>query len=160
MPLIESIEKTADGLLSRLLDAADGLSPAQLDARPLEETSSLFILATHAISATEWNFVEVLAGRSVDRTRQVEFGAKAADYENPAAVLRERWRGAQAAIHEALGSLEEGEWERRRLHIFQQREITGWDVVCSALAHTAEHVGQAELTRQLLERGESSVADA
>ena len=151
MTLVESIEETAEGLLSRLLAATEGLTAEQLDARPLGETSSLFILATHAISATEWNFVEVLAGRSVDRTRQVEFDAKAADFEDPAGMLRERWGAARAAIGEALGSLDEGEWDRERLHVFQQREITGWAVVCSALAHTAEHVGQAELTRQLLE---------
>ncbi len=151
MPLPDAIEATADGLIARLLDAVDGLSAEQLDARPLDETSSLFILATHAISAAEWNFVEVLAGRTVDRTRQVEFDARAADFEDPAAMLRERWAGARAAIHEALASIEEGEWERLRLHIFQQREISGWAVVCSALAHTAEHVGHAELTRQMLD---------
>lgn len=151
MTLVESIGETADGMLSRLLAATDGLSAGQLDARPLDDTSSLFILATHAISATEWNFVEVLAGRSVDRTRQVEFDAKAADFDDPVGLLRERWAAAQAAIQEALASLDEGEWDRERMHIFQQREITGWAVVCSALAHTAEHVGQAELTRQMLD---------
>ena len=151
MTLVESIEETAEGMLSRLLAATDGLSAEQLDARPLDDTSSLFILATHAISATEWNFVEVLAGQNVDRTRQVEFDAKAADFDDPVGLLRERWAAAQAAIHAALASLDEGEWARERMHIFQQREITGWAVVCSALAHTAEHVGQAELTRQMLD---------
>lgn len=151
MTLIESIEETAEGLLFRLLAATDGLTAEQLDARPLDDTSSLFVLATHTISATEWNFVEVLAGRPVDRTRQVEFDAKAADFEDPSAMLRERWAAAQAAIHDALASLDQDEWDRERMHIFQQREITGWAVVCSALAHTAEHVGQAELTRQLLD---------
>lgn len=151
MTLVESIGETAEGLLSRLLAATDGLSAEQLDARPLDDTSSLFILATHAISATEWNFVEVLAGQNVDRTRQVEFDAKAADFDDPVGLLRERWTAAQSAIQEALASLDEGEWDRERMHIFQQREITGWAVVCSALAHTAEHVGQAELTRQMLD---------
>ena len=151
MTLIESIGETAEGLLARLLAATDGLSAEQLDARPLDDTSSLFILATHAISATEWNFVEVLAGRNVDRTRQVEFDAKAADFDDPVELLRERRAAAQTAIQEALASLDEGEWDRERMHIFQQREITGWAVVCSALAHTAEHVGQAELTRQMLD---------
>ena len=151
MPLADSIEATADGLISRLLETTDDLSADQLDARPLDEASSLFILATHAISATEWNFVEVLAGRSVDRTRQVEFDARAADFENPAAMLRDRWDQARSAIHEALESVDDAEWDRLRMHIFQQREISGWDVVCSALAHTAEHVGHAELTRQMLD---------
>jgi len=151
MSLPDAIETTADGLMARLLDAVDGLSAEQLDARPLDEASSLFILATHTIASTEWNFVEVLAGRSVDRTRQVEFDASAADFEDPAAMLRARWAGARAAIHEALASLDEGEWERLRMQIFLQREISGWAVVCSALAHTAEHVGHAELTRQLLD---------
>ena len=151
MTLVESIEETVDGLMSRLLAAVDGLSVEHLDARPLDDASSLFILATHAISATEWNFVEVLTGRNVDRTRQVEFDAKAADFDDPVALLQERRAGAQAAIHDALASLDDGEWDRERLHIFQQRDITGWTVVASALAHTAEHVGHAELTRQLLD---------
>lgn len=151
MPLPDSIEATANGLISRLLDTIDGLTAEQLDARPLDEASSLFILVTHAISATEWNFVEVLAGGNVDRTRQVEFDAQAADFDDPAGMLRDRWASARDAIHNALASLDDDEWDRLRMHIFQQREITGWDVVCSALAHTGEHVGHAELTRQMLD---------
>ena len=142
---------TACELIERILAAADGLTAAQLDRAPWDGCSSIFVLATHAISATEWNFVEVLAGRPVDRSRQAEFDSTAASHDDPLALLSERWTGARAEIESALGGLAEDAWAGPHYHMFMDRNLSGHELVCRALAHTAEHVGHAELTRQWLD---------
>ena len=149
--LAAQAEATAQELIERILTATDGLSAADLDASPFAESSPLFVIATHAISATEWNFVEVLARQTVDRSRQAEFESRAASVDDPLALLRERWAGAKAAIHDALANLDDDEWERLRPHQFMGRDLSGNELVCRALAHTAEHVGHAEMTRQWLD---------
>ncbi len=144
--------ETACELIERILAAADGLSAEQLDSAPWGESSSMFILATHAISATEWNFVHVLAGLEVDRSRQAEFDSRAAAVDNPQRLLADRWSGARAAIESALAGLAEDAWDGPHYHMFMDKNLSGHELVCRALAHTAEHVGHAEMTRQWLDQ--------
>lgn len=143
--------ETACDLIDRILTAADGLSVEQLDATPWDEASSMFVLATHAISGTEWNFVQVLAGLEVDRSRQAEFESRAASVDDPLALLAERWSGAKSAIESALEGLSDDAWDGLHYHVFMDKNLTGHELVCRALAHTAEHVGHAEMTRQWLD---------
>lgn len=143
--------ETACDLIERILTAADGLSTEQLDAAPWDEASSMFVLATHAISGTEWNFVQVLAGLEVDRSRQAEFESRAASVDDPLALLAERWSGAKSAIESALEGLSDDAWDGLHYHVFMDKNLTGHELVCRALSHTAEHVGHAEMTRQWLD---------
>ena len=143
--------ETACELIERILAAADGLTAAQLDTAPWDDSSTLFVLATHAISATEWNFVEVLAGEQVDRSRQAEFDSRAASFDDPQGVLSERWAGARSAIEAALAGLSDDAWDGLHYHMFMDRNLSGHELVVRALAHTAEHVGHAEMTRQWLD---------
>ncbi|MCY3571452.1 MAG: DUF664 domain-containing protein [Chloroflexi bacterium] len=142
---------TACELLERILAASSGLSSEQLDAAPWDDSSTLFILATHAISATEWNFVEVLAGKQVDRSRQAEFDSRAVSVDDPHRLLGERLAGAKSAIESALSGLSDDAWDGRHYHMFMDKNLSGHELVVRALAHTAEHVGHAEMTRQWLD---------
>ena len=143
--------ETACELLERILAAANGLSAEQLDTAPWADSSTMFVLATHAISATEWNFVEVLAGQEVDRSRQAEFDSRAGSIDDPQGLLTERWAGAKAAIEAALAGLSDDAWDGAHYHMFMDRNLSGHELVVRALAHTAEHVGHAEMTRQWLD---------
>ena len=143
--------ETACELLERILAAADGLSAEQLDTAPWADSSTMFVLATHAISATEWNFVEVLAGQEVDRSRQAEFDSRAESIDDPQGLLTERWAGAKATIESALAGLSDDAWDGPHYHMFMDRNLSGHELVVRALAHTAEHVGHAEMTRQWLD---------
>ena len=142
---------TACELLERILAATNGLSSEQLDAAPWDDSSTLFILATHAISATEWNFVEVLAGQQVDRSRQAEFDSRAVSVDDPHGLLSERLAGAKAAIESAFAGLSDDAWDGPHYHMFMDKNLSGHELVVRALAHTAEHVGHAEMTRQWLD---------
>lgn len=149
-PALPAFE-TACELIERILAAADGLSAEQLDSEPWSDASSLFVLATHAISATEWNFVEVLAGQQLERSRQAEFDSRAASVEDPHGLLAERWAGAKATIESALAGLSQDDWQGSHYHMFMDKHLSGHELVDRALAHTAEHVGHAEMTRQWLD---------
>ncbi len=149
-PALPAFETTCE-LIERILAATDRLSADQLDAAPWDESSTMFVLATHAISATEWNFVQVLAGLEVDRSRQAEFDSKAASVDDPQGLLAERWSDARSAIESALEGLSDDAWEGPHYHMFMDKNLSGHELVCRALAHTAEHVGHAEMTRQWLD---------
>ncbi len=149
-PALPAFETACD-LVERILAAADGLTSEQLDTAPWDEASTMFVLATHSISATEWNFVEVLAGQKLDRSRQAEFDSRAASFDDPQRVLAEAWAGAKAAIESALEGLSDDAWDGLHYHMFMDRNLTGHELVVRALSHTAEHVGHAEMTRQWLD---------
>ena len=149
-PALPAFETACDSV-ERILAAAEGLSSEQLDSAPWDDASPLFVLATHAISATEWNFVEVLAGEKLDRSRQAEFDSRAASFDDPQGVLSERWAGAKAAIESALAGLSDDAWDGPHYHMFMDKNLSGHELVVRALSHTAEHVGHAEMTRQWLD---------
>ena len=149
-PALPAFETACD-LIERILAAADGLSAEQLDAAPWDDASSMFILATHAISATEWNLVEVLGGQQVDRSRQAEFDSRAASFDDPQGLLAERWAGAKGTIESALAGLSDDAWAGPHYHMFMDKHLSGYELIDRALAHTAEHVGHAEMTRQWLD---------
>ena len=149
-----TIDGLANELVERILGSLDGLTQEQLDATPPGETSSLLVIAGHAIAAVEWNLVQMLAGGQVDRNRAAEFEARAADAGDAAgvvAVLRERWDDAHANIRAALEGLDGSEYAAMKFHPFLETELSGQEFVVRALAHTAEHVGHAEITRQWLD---------
>ncbi len=143
--------QTACDLIERILAATAGLSSEQLDTAPWDDASTMFILATHAISATEWNIVEVLAGQKLDRSRQAEFDSRAASVDDPQGKLAERWSGAKSVIESALAGLGDDAWDDPHYHMFMDKHLTGYELIDRALAHTAEHVGHAEMTRQWLD---------
>lgn len=149
-PALPAFETACD-LVERILAAAEGLSAQQLDTAPWDDSSTMFVLATHAISATEWNFVEVLAGEKLDRSRQAEFDSRAASLDDPQGLLAERWAGAKATIESALAGLSDDAWDGPHYHMFMDRNLSGHELVVRALSHTAEHVGHAEMTRQWLD---------
>ena len=141
-PALPAFETACD-LVERILAAADGLTSEQLDTAPWDDASTMFVLATHAISATEWNIVEVLASQKLDRSRQAEFDSTAKSLDDPQGVLTERWAGAKAAIESALAGLSDDAWAGPHYHMFMDRNLSGHELVVRALAHTAEHVGHA-----------------
>ena len=149
-PALPAFETACD-LVERILAAADGLTAEQLDAAPWDDASTMFVLATHSISATEWNIVEVLAGQKLDRSRQAEFDSTAKSLDDPQGVLTERWAGAKAAMESALAGLSDDAWAGPHYHMFMDKNLTGHELIDRALAHTAEHVGHAEMTRQWLD---------
>ncbi|HEV8230530.1 MAG TPA: DUF664 domain-containing protein [Candidatus Limnocylindria bacterium] len=142
------LEEMRDRLLreiERVLDSTDGLSAEQLRWTPTaKDANSLLVLAAHTVGAAERHVVVNVGGGRPSGTRDEEFAAK-----RDIAAVRARWAELRPAIVSIIEELPPGRLDD---------EIPGpngshtvrWFLM-HAIAHAAEHAGQAELTRDLVD---------
>jgi len=133
------------GSVNRILVCLNDLSEEDLNWRPLENANSLYVLAIHTMGNIEVNILEVLCGQAVHRQRQAEFAARGSSPVD----LNRRWSELQACIVSALDQLPAAEFDRMHDHP-RRGQLTGREVMIVVARHAAEHMGQAELTRDLL----------
>lgn len=131
--------------VNHILTCLDGLSEEDLNWHPLENANSLYVLATHTLGNVEENLLGVLCGQHVHRQRESEFAVRGDSSE----TLKRRWHELQERIASALAQLPATELDRARDHP-RRGHLTGREVLLVVARHAAEHMGQAELTRDLL----------
>ena len=132
--------------LTRLVAVLDGLDATELNwSPPARGANSLFVLALHTLSNVEENILETLCGEPVSREREAEFEAIGVSDE----TVRERWDAIRPRVAAALASLRSSDLDGQVQHP-RRGELTGREVLIVVARHTAEHLGQAELTRDLL----------
>jgi uncharacterized damage-inducible protein DinB len=129
-----------------------GLPEEALNWRPLPpaesaapETNSLASLAVHSAGAARYWVGAVVAGQTATRDREAEFRATADSTTAALAVVDE----AVARVQAVLAGLSPEALEETVT--FQGRTVTRRWLIVHILAHTAEHLGQMALTRQLWE---------
>lgn len=144
-PEAEVCLKTAIQNIEGLLDALDGLTQDELNRPLLPTANSLVALATHTIGAAEFHVLQSLCGQSVSRDRAQEFRAAGSSV----AALRERWADARERMQRAIAALPPEELGRER-DLPYLGKVTGLEVLLATVRHSAEHHGQADLTRDLL----------
>jgi hypothetical protein len=133
--------------VGRVLSALDGLGADELNWRPpAPETNSLLVLATHIVGNFEETLLGVLCGQPHARDRDAEFAAADATAD----ALVARWSRLRAELAERLPTLADAELDEVRQHP-RRGPVTGHDILIITARHAAEHAGQAELTRQLLD---------
>lgn len=145
-PLAEAFIRGFASHNERLRKALAGLDGATLDRALGPETNSIAVLVAHA-TGSELGWLHLAAGRPFDRDRDSEFrtgGQSAGDL----AVRIERTSSAIPGLVEAAVAGGIGAARRTR----DGREVTAGYALVHALEHLAEHVGQVELTRQLVTR--------
>jgi len=131
--------------LDRLVETAQGLSMDELVWRPpAPGTNSVQVLIVHTLGNAEENILGTLRGQEVKRDRAHEFGTIAGNGEPP--VLS--WPVLRASLERALVGLQGGKLSEPVDHP-RRGQITGRDVLMIVARHAAEHLGQAELTRDL-----------
>jgi len=129
--------------LDRVVKAVEGLDEKAVNWRPdSPSANSLLVLATHTLGAAEDHVVRQLAGRPITRSRDAEFAA-----HGSAAGIGARASDVKRRIDEALAGVDPTKLGEERETQFGKR--TARDVLVHAVAHAAEHAGQAELTRDL-----------
>lgn len=134
--------------LDRLVACLDGLDVDGLNWRPAApEANSLYVLATHTLGNAAENLLEMLGNQPVGRDREAEFGVVAG--ADAAAMIAERWQSLRARIEAVLEGLPPDALDREYTHP-RRGTITGREVLLIVARHAAEHLGQAELTRDLL----------
>lgn len=143
------IDTIGHGVLTQL----NGLSDADLN-RPLTlpETNTLFALATHLVGAGEFWVLVVAGGQDIPRDRAAEFRASGA-----LADLIARYERWIANVHAVLDTFEPARMEER-VDVNRYRsspttsrsEVSVREALLHAVEHSALHLGQIQLTRQLL----------
>jgi hypothetical protein len=143
---IESLWQYVSRSVDRIFLCLDGLNEDDLNWRPLDHANSLFVIATHIVGNIEENILGVLCGEKIKRQREDEFRACG----SVAGPIQQRWRELQNSITLHLAQLPPGILDQEYEHPRRGR-ITGRELlIMVVIRHAAEHMGHAELTRDLL----------
>ena len=138
----DSVSRRIDALVALVA----GRSADDLNWRPpAPGANSLYVLATHTIANARQGLLAVLCGRDDDRDRDAEFLA-AGDSGDP---IERLWRALRPEIRDSLAALPAARLDETIVHP-RQGELTGHETLLLVATHAAEHLGQAELTRDLL----------
>ena len=150
-PTIAAARDILADSLEGLRSTLDGCTAEELNRRPAgADSNGLAVLATHALASTR-SWLSLAVGASVpDRDRHQEFLAVV---EDPAAFMA----GVDEVVAACRSLLETDEpFEPGRVGTAPWRTYRSDDPVTAAwallhaLEHLREHVGHAQLTRQLL----------
>jgi uncharacterized damage-inducible protein DinB len=150
-PTIEAARDILDEALAELRKALDGCSAAELNRRPAgESTNGLAVLATHALASTR-SWLALATGAPLpERERDAEFLVVVEDaatflrtFDTLAAECRRLLTGRDAFDAAAVGT---APW---RTHGAEEPVTAAWALL-HALAHLREHVGHAQLTRDVV----------
>jgi hypothetical protein len=139
--------------LDRMIACLDGLTVEELNWRPAAPgANSLYALAVHTLGNAEENLLGLLGGQPVRRERAAEFVVEA----DSAGTLGTYWDELRQRLAATLTSLTPAALDRSYAHP-RRGTIAGRDVLIVVARHAAEHLGQAELTRDLLQASRESV---
>ena len=127
--------------------ALENLPPAALDWSPGTGMNSINVMVVHTVGAERYLAGEFIAREPSNRDRDAEFKAQGLD----AAELKKRLSDSLGYVRGIMEKLTLADLESPRM-FRNQREVTmGW-VLGHLLKHTATHLGQIQLTRQLWEQ--------
>jgi hypothetical protein len=144
---VESFRIRFDHEFDRLLETIAGLDEDAVNWKPpAPGANSLLVLVTHALGSAEEHVVGIAAGMTVVRNRDAEFAAK-----GTASRLASRATEVRGRIAQALASLD-GRFDEERDPPFRSWPAsrgTVRDRLVHSVSHTAEHVGHAQVTRDL-----------
>jgi hypothetical protein len=134
------------GSIERIIACMDGLDADGINWRPpAPETNSLYVLAVHTMANAEQTVLVTLGGEDIPRDRDSEFAAVGASRE----WVDNRWANLKPRLEATINSLSMDDLNRDYEHA-RRGTISGWKALAIVTTHANEHVGHAELTRDLL----------
>ncbi len=123
----------------------EGLDQQALDWKPVENANSLAVLTAHLSGAERYWLGAVAGQEEIRREREAEFRMEGLDAERLAARLS----AATSYAWQVLWKLREASLDEERVSPRDGKIFSlGW-VLVYVTAHTALHVGQMQLTRDL-----------
>jgi uncharacterized damage-inducible protein DinB len=152
--LANYLERLED-LRGQMANLVAGLPAEALNWRPIEgkddmATNSLAALAAHASGAERFWIAEVVGGRPGARNREAEFARRATSSEQVAEWLEQTALQTRLVISGLADAV-----------LDETRQIEGHSVpvrwcFLHVIDHTALHLGQMQITRQLWAGGKSA----
>jgi uncharacterized damage-inducible protein DinB len=106
----------------------------------------VLVLAAHTVGAAGRHILQHVSGGPAGRAREEDFVAP-----GDADGVRARWKELRPRIVDALERLDPSRLDQKLPP--PQQDRTARDMLVHAVAHAAEHAGQAELTRDLARGG-------
>jgi hypothetical protein len=140
----DAFKRYISGSLARTVGCLGGLSEPEIDWRPAAGASSLRDLAVHSIANAEENVIGVGAGAPIGRARDAEFSSGMS-----VDAIRARLGDVLGRIGSCLDTFTADDLDAVREHPRRGR-LPCREVLLVAARHAAEHMGQAELTRDLV----------
>ena len=128
-----------------LVESLDGLQADDLNWSPIEAANSLYVLATHTMGNIEQNVLGGMCDEPFQCDRDAEFRAEGASAD----AIQHRWRELRDRISACLEDAPESRLESKKEHPGRGL-VTGRERLIIVARHAAEHLGHAELTRDLL----------
>lgn len=150
---IDQYIKELRKLFDRLCKAVEGLSDAHLNWRaPAAQTNSIYAIATHTLGNARAWILGICCGAPIERDRPAEFRAAGTE----ASPIIASARGLLAEIEDALRKLPAeslGELREPRQQLWgagTAEAVTGREAILHVIEHYATHLGQIEITRDLV----------
>jgi Protein of unknown function (DUF664) len=132
--------------IDSIVGSLDGLGAEERNRRPAAPaTNGLYAIATHVLGNAEENLLGTLGGQPHGRRYAAEFSAAAVDPDTG----RARWAELGGRVARSLATLTREDLDRARRHPRRGTTI-GRDVLIVGARHTAEHWGEAQLIRSLM----------
>lgn len=144
----EDVLEELAGLHDRLTKAASGLTPDQLDRVPAEGANSIAVLITHTLGS-EADWLSRAAGRTIVRDRPSEFTTRQKTAEDLVSAIERASRVAPELVETAIAAGVDTMRAGGSLAGTSSARTISY-CLAHALAHTAEHVGHAEVARQVV----------
>lgn len=144
IPAIEDYLDRLGKLHADIQSVIEGLPPEALDWVPGSDANSLCALAVHVAGAERYWIGDVVGRDPSHRDRSAEFRAQGLD----ATTLITRLANTLDHSRSVLEGLRLVELEDERISPRDGRRVRVAWAMAQALSHTAEHLGQMQLTRQ------------
>lgn len=137
----DRLQESVDNLLATL----DGFSGDDLNWKPTPNGNSLYVLATHVMGNIQYSMLGLFCRQERTRDRDAEFVAAGESADDLLAF----WDDLKARIETALADLTPD--ALTDTYVFGRLgEITGQVLLLRVATHACEHVGHAEVARDLL----------
>lgn len=147
LPILTDYLERLQNLHTQIQQAIAGLSPEALNWTPGPEMNSLAVLVVHTAGSQRYWIGEVAGQDPANRDRDAEFRAQDWDEASLLELLATTLAHSQAM----LARLTLPDLEGQRVATDGRAVTVAW-ALWHALGHTALHVGQMQLTRQLWEQ--------
>ena len=113
---------------------------------PAEAANSIAVLTEHTLNNAEENLLQTLCGQPLD----IQQHAETANASATAVDIHRHWQDLRPRLESGLAALTSSDLDRDVTHP-RRGSIPGREVLIVVARHAAEHLGQAELTRDLFD---------
>ena len=142
----EELVRELHDLHRRMRDTIEALPADRLDRVPTDDANSVAVLVTHTLGS-ELGWLHLAAGRDFKRDRASEFAVRGKSRADLIRSIDDTERTTADLVRAALDAGMATQRERPG-----GRAMSVAFCLTHAIAHAAEHVGQLELTKQVLTR--------